>query len=344
MRNTYAIYAELFEKLCGGEEAFLLTECGPAGVTKDLRLTSSVAERIVPDPESDDDSLWIQKKGETTVIEEHFLPHPRMIIFGGGHISVSLSHIASMLDFDVTVFDDRPSFANAGRFPWAREVICHSFEAAAERVAFREGDYAVILTRGHRHDEDCLRAILSGTIPRYMGMIGSRRRVAIVKNKMAAEGYSPESIDKLHSPIGLSIGAVTPEEISVAILAEIIQEKRSLDEHDYRAESYADMELIKWLAEQAGDSRAEPAAIVTIISSRGSTPRESGAKMAVLSDGRLVGTIGGGCAESDVIRDAIDIGRNGGYLFKNVNMAGSAEDDGMVCGGVMEVLIESIGA
>ncbi|MDR1510615.1 MAG: XdhC family protein [Synergistaceae bacterium] len=341
MRNTYAIYAELFEKLKGGEEAFLMTECGPAGVTKELRPVSSAGARI--DTESDGDSLWIQKNGETTIIEELFLPRPRMIIFGGGHISLSLSRIASMLDFDVTVFDDRPSFANAERFPWAREVICDNFDTVAERVGFRGGDYAVILTRGHKHDQDCLRAVLSGTIPRYMGMIGSRRRVAIVRNEMAAEGHAPELIARLHSPIGLSIGAVTPEEISIAILAEVIQEKRLSSEHDRIGESYADMELIEWLARQADDSRAEPAAVVTVISARGSTPRESGAKMAVLPDGRLVGTIGGGCAEADVIRDAIDIARKGGYLFKTVDMTDSAEEDGMVCGGSMEVLIESIG-
>jgi xanthine dehydrogenase accessory factor len=103
------------------------------------------------------------------------------------------------------------------------------------------------------------------------------------------------------------------------------------------------MELIGWLACRADDASAEPAAVVTVISTQGSTPRESGAKMAVLPDGRIIGTIGGGCAEADVIRDAIDVARNGGYLFKTVDMTDSAEDDGMVCGGSMELLIESVG-
>ncbi|MDR0647755.1 MAG: XdhC family protein [Synergistaceae bacterium] len=341
MRNTYALYAELFERLGSGLEAILLTECGPSGITKELRPAGAVASRRCAD---DGGSLLVEKRGDTTVIEERFLPRPKMVIFGGGHISLPLSRIASMLDFDVTVFDDRPSFANESRFPWAREVICDSFENAAERVGLRAGDYAVILTRGHKHDQDCLRDILSGTIPRYMGMIGSRRRVAIVRKEMAREGYPQEIIDKLRSPIGLSIGAVTPVEISVAILAEIIQEKRASADGDYSGESYADMELIGWLAGQAKDESAAPAAIVTVISSHGSTPRECGAKMAVLQDGRLIGTIGGGCAEADVIRDAIDIARNGGYLFKAVDMAGSAEDDGMVCGGGMELLIERVEA
>ncbi|MDR1020729.1 MAG: XdhC family protein [Synergistaceae bacterium] len=340
MRNIYAVYAELFDRLNSGEEAVLLTECGPSGITKELRPAGDAVSR---DGAEDDGSLFVERKGGTTVIEERFLPRPRMVIFGCGHISLPLSRIASMLDFDVTVFDDRPSFANTSRFPWAREVICDSFDAVTARVGLRAGDYAVILTRGHKHDQDCLRAVLSGTIPRYMGMIGSRRRVAIVRKEMADEGYPPEIIAKLHSPIGLSIGAVTPEEISISILAEVIQEKRAAA-GAYTGEGYADMDLIGWLAGQADDVSAEPAAVVTVISAQGSTPREAGAKMAVLSDGRLIGTIGGGCAEADVIRDAIDIARNGGFLFKTVDMTDSAEEDGMVCGGSMELLIESIRA
>jgi xanthine dehydrogenase accessory factor len=171
-------------------------------------------------------------------------------------------------------------------------------------------------------------------------MIGSRRRVAIVRKEMADKGYPPEITAKLHSPIGLSIGAVTPEEISISILAEVIQEKRAAG--TYSGEGYADMDLIGWLAGQADDESAEPAAVVTVISAQGSTPREAGAKMAVLSDGRLIGTIGGGCAEAEVIRDAIDVARNGGCLFKTADMTDSAEEDGMVCGGSMELLIESI--
>lgn len=341
MRN---IYAELFEKLNNGEGAVLRTWCGPSGITKELRPASDFA--APKDQDDGDVSVSVEKNGDgSAVIEERFLPRPRLFIFGGGHISLPLSRIASMLDFDVTVFDDRPSFANKERFPWASDVICESFDAIGKWIHIRGGDYAVITTRGHRHDQDCLRTILSGPIPRYMGMIGSRRRVAIVKKEMASEGYSPDIIARLHSPIGLSIGAVTPEEISVAILAEIIQEKRASSEHDCRDGNYADMRLIGWLADKAeqDDLKDAPAAIVTILSAAGSTPREPGAKMAILFDGSIIGTIGGGCAEAAVIRDAIDIAKNGGYAFKTVDMTDSAEDDGMVCGGNMEVLIEAIG-
>jgi xanthine dehydrogenase accessory factor len=332
------VFSQLFEKLQNGEEAVLVTTCGPKGVRRELQ-DGSPAEWT--DKIADEDSLYIERRGAETVIAELFLPRPRMIIFGCGHIALPLSRIASMLNFEVILFDDRPSFADKSRFPEAKEVICDSFDNAARRVPIRKGDYAVIVTRGHRHDQDCLRTVLSGNIPFYMGMIGSRRRVAIVRKQMEDEGFAPELLQRLHSPIGLSIGAVTPEEIAISILAETVSEKRTRGPERYR-ESYADMELMEWLARRAGDEAAEPAALVTVISSEGSTPREAGAKMAALPHGGTVGSIGGGCAEADVILDAMDVIQNGGYLFKKIDLTDSAEEDGMVCGGVMQVLIEAL--
>jgi xanthine dehydrogenase accessory factor len=261
-----------------------------------------------------------------------------MIIFGGGHIAVPLSQMASFLKFSVTIFDDRPFFANRIRFPWANNVICENFEKISQRLSFRRSDYIVIVTRGHRHDIECLRSVLSGDLPYYMGMIGSRRRVAIVRRQMVGEGFPQEHIDYLHSPIGLDIGAVTPEEIAVSILAEVILEKRRGGSVPRNRGCYADMALMEALATES----SEKVAIITVLSTEGSTPREAGAKMAVLYDGRSIGSIGGGCAEADVIRDARDIILKGGYRFKTVDMADSAEDDGMVCGGRMKVLIEAM--
>jgi xanthine dehydrogenase accessory factor len=270
-----------------------------------------------------------------------------MFIFGGGHIAVPLAHIASMLKFDVIVYDDRPSFANGERFPSAKDVICESFERAGELAVMRPSDYAVIVTRGHKHDENCLRMILSGAEPYYTGMIGSRRRVAIVKKQMKDEGFSPERVDALHSPIGLAIGAVTPEEITISILAEVVKERRMKfswngggSASSRSGESDADMELLEWLARRDD----EEGALVTILSSEGSTPRSAGAKMAVRPDGSSIGSIGGGCAEADVLRDAHDIIMNGGFIFKTVDMTDSADENGMVCGGRMMVMIERVGS
>jgi xanthine dehydrogenase accessory factor len=290
--------------------------------------------------EPDDEGLLVKRNGDEVIVEEAFLPRPRMIILGGGHIAVPLSKIASMLEFDVTVFDDRPSFANRERFPEAASVICDAFSNALSLIEIRGGDYVVIVTRGHRHDSLCLRDILRGRAPRYMGMVASRRRAAVTLRQMEEEGFPPDRTSRLHSPVGLDIGAATPEEIALSIVSEAVLERRGggRDDASRNCEQYADMKLMEWLS----DGEYEKAALVTVLSARGSTPRDAGAKMAVLPDGRSVGSIGGGCAESDVIRDAIDIIQNGGYRIRTVDMTDPAEDDGMACGGSMDVLIEAL--
>ena len=107
-----------------------------------------------------------------------FRPRERLILLGGGHIAQPLCRMAAMLDFDVTVVDDRPDFAAASRFPEAAHTVCDTFAAAIAALKFRESDYVCVITRGHRWDADCLRQILSGAMPSYLGMIGSRRRAA----------------------------------------------------------------------------------------------------------------------------------------------------------------------
>jgi xanthine dehydrogenase accessory factor len=96
---------------------------------------------------------------------ERYLPKPRLIILGGGHVALARVRMAKLTDFYVTVFDDRPAFANPGRFPEADEVICDDFSRVMERVGVRRSDYVVIVTRGHKHDQDCLEGVLKGTIP-----------------------------------------------------------------------------------------------------------------------------------------------------------------------------------
>jgi xanthine dehydrogenase accessory factor len=169
--------------------------------------------------------------------------------------------------------------------------------------------------------------------------------VAIVKKEMADEGFDHERIESLHSPIGLAIGAVTPEEIAISILAEAVRERRMKfswtdgGSASARAgESFVDMGMLEWLAA----SGEEGGALVTVLSGEGSTPREAGAKMLVLSDGGVIGSIGGGCAEADVSRDARDVIEKGGHMFKTIDMTDSADENGMVCGGKMRLLIEAV--
>jgi xanthine dehydrogenase accessory factor len=176
--------------------------------------------------------------------------------------------------------------------------------------------------------------VLKGDPPAYTGMIGSRRRIAIVMKQLRDEGYPKERLDDIYSPIGLRIGAVTPAEISVSILAEIIEVKRVK-----RAEKdgwSCDIETASRLAEQGETSDA----LITILETQGSVPRETGAKMSMTYEGSIIGTIGGGCAESGVMQDARTIIRDGGWRTVTVDMTDTAEEDGMVCGGRMTVLIE----
>ena len=126
-----------------------------------------------------------------------FIPEERLILLGGGHIAVPLCKMASMLDFAVTVADDRPSFANSARFPDAAQVICESFAKAIEDLQIRPSDYVCVITRGHRWDAECLREILPGTFPSYLGMMGSRRRVRELFELLKGEGYDAERIAKI---------------------------------------------------------------------------------------------------------------------------------------------------
>lgn len=272
-------------------------------------------------------------------IQEPVLPPERLIILGGGHIALPLCEFASKCGFQAFVADDRPAFANKGRFPWAKEVLCDTFENVIARLKITAYDYVVIITRGHTHDADCLRAILPGRQPAYLGMIGSRRRVRGLLEMLAEEGYSQNRLDSICTPIGLKIGAVTPEEIAVSILSELIAYKRLPEHHTacrYRSDSDLELDMIRYLAENH-----DPKAVVTVIQTKGSTPRGAGAKMAVSPQGDVTGSIGGGCSEGAVIRDAIDIIGTGAYKIMSIDMTGDvAESEGMVCGGVMEVLIE----
>lgn len=275
-------------------------------------------------------------------IAEPFCKENRMLIFGGGHVSLALAEFAARTGFAVTVTDDRPSFANQLRFPTAKQVLCMDFDSAIEKLGVNSSDFVVLLTRGHRHDGVCLRALSKQPETAYLGMIGSRKRVRELKDTLEEEGIRREWLDWIHTPVGLDIGAVTPEEIAVAILAEAIQVKRKPAEGSRRvSQSDIDMEVIHDLAEPEEKFADQKKAVITILSTKGSTPRKAGAKMIVYETGLIQGTIGGGCAEANLMQHAREVIRDGAYQIRHVDMTGKvAEEEGMVCGGVMQVLIE----
>lgn len=146
----------------------------------------------------------------------------RVIILGGGHISEPLAKMFSLLDYYVTVVDDRPEFANKQRFQLADAVICDDFMKALQQLEADEKTAVIIVTRGHRHDLDCLRLVLNKKTG-YTGMIGSGVKVRAARKVLEEEGFDKTLLSELRAPIGLDIGAQTPAEIAVSIVAEVVE-------------------------------------------------------------------------------------------------------------------------
>jgi xanthine dehydrogenase accessory factor len=162
--------------------------------------------------------------GTLEVFVEPILPQPMLYIFGGGHVSMALANAANNVGFAIGVIDDREQFANTQRFPMAREVFT-SYEDAFAKIQPNPSTYLLIVTRGHRDDMRVL-AWAVKTPARYIGMIGSKRKVLSVYQALEREGFSPELFNGVHAPVGLEIGALTPEEIAISISAELIAVRR----------------------------------------------------------------------------------------------------------------------
>jgi xanthine dehydrogenase accessory factor len=156
------------------------------------------------------------------VLLEPIISDPKVFVFGGGHISVCLAPLIKTVGFRLVVADDRPTFANRDRFPQADDVVVDRFEGLLERLAIQDHDYLVIVTRGHLHDLVVLEQALR-TNATYIGMIGSRRKTRLLYEELVKRGVPRIRLERVHAPIGLEIGAETPEEIAVSILAELIQ-------------------------------------------------------------------------------------------------------------------------
>lgn len=249
--------------------------------------------------------------------EEWFSPKPTLFICGAGHVAAELAEFAAKLDFRVRVLDERPEFANRERLPFVEEVICDSFQNLEQYLV--PGAFYAVVTPGHQNDFACVKTIL-GSGYRYLGMIGSRAKVARAFESLRAAGFSQEQIDTVHAPIGLAIGAVTPAEIAVSILAQIIQEKNRV------SAASASAELL--------ESRKH-GMLCIIIEKKGSAPRGVGSMMLVTED-EVLDTIGGGSVEYTAIQDARN-DRQAAIRRYNLNSS-DIRNLGMVCGGSNTVL------
>lgn len=347
-----AAYRNLLEEVDSGRKAvmitkmknrekILLTQETLYGNTSSTEVNDILLEKAKKTIETGNLEFFKVSEEESYLIEP-FFPEPKMIVLGGGHIAKPLVEFGARAGFSVTVIDDRPSFANTARFPDANNVICESFEKCFELININEASFVVIVTRGHRHDIDCLRKVLKYKTA-YTGMIGSKRRVKGVIEQLLDEGYSKGALENVNAPIGLEIGAVTPDEIAFSIIAQLIKYRRLV----YAARNNPniktnwpefDRDVLTELSQEQNLTRA----IVTIVDTKGSVPRKAGAKMLVWPHGEISGSIGGGCSEGAVIDNARYILRNGGCQLQRVDMTGVvAEDEGMVCGGIMDVVIEA---
>ena len=344
------IYKTLLEDLNKGEEVALITKYNleTKKVEKNIyNLEELEGKNLEYVNKAKEKNLIanIKINDEESVLAEVFKREHRLIVFGAGHVGYHLCHFASKVGFNTIVVDDRPYFANKEKFGDDIQVICNTFENAFEILDIHEEDYVVIVTRGHKHDKFCLEKILSLDELNYIGMIGSKRRVKIMKEELIEEGYSKEKIENIYSPIGLNIGAVTPEEIAISILAEIISVKRigKLAVKNEPIKVSNSCELNKDVLEALAKSQNEKMSLVTVISTKGSTPRKAGSKMIVYDSGKIIGTIGGGCAEAKIIKDAALMAGSKNLKIQPIDMTGEiAEEEAMVCGGKMTVLIEAI--
>ena len=171
--------------------------------------------------------------GQLDIFVEPVIPPPHAFIFGAGHISKSLSKVAALAGFATTIIDNRDTFANRERFPEADEVFAEEYEDVFAKLPINELSYLIIVTRGHRDDLRVLRLAVA-TDARYIAMIGSKRKVINVVKELEQEGIARDRIERIHAPMGLDIGAISPEEIAIAVVAEMIAVRRNA-ESDWRA-------------------------------------------------------------------------------------------------------------
>ena len=262
---------------------------------------------------------------ETDFFVEIYVKNPQLIILGGGHVSQPVAKIGKMLGFHVTVMDDREEFVTKERFPDADRLIQGTYEEIPEKIPVYENAYYVIVTRGHLGDSASARQILKRPYV-YLGMIGSRNKVKLTREKLLREGFTDDQHNTIHAPIGLPIGGHMPAEIAVSITAEIVQEKNKYNV------SYIDEAVEKAVWEK------EKGVMITIISKRGSSPRGTGSKMFLDREGRSHGSIGGGNVEFQALKYAPKA-QHGEIKSYNLSNQGGA-NLGMICGGEVEVLYE----
>lgn len=340
------IYKDLLDTLEGESQAVILTTLTDS-IDKQLVLKSAFDTDLQTDSPAafafQECRPLLFEKEDTQIVAEPFFKEERLLIFGGGHVAHILSEIAAKIGFSVVVTEDRPEFGNKERFPWASNVYCEQFDHVINSMTITQSDYIVLLTRGHFYDKMCLKALYQQERSAYLGILASRRRMRELTEQLSEDGIEEEWMAQIHSPVGLDIGAVTPEEIAIAILAQIIQTKRlSADSKQRIIRSDIDMRVLHHLANPPADRKVVKKAIFTILENHGITPRKAGAKMIVYEDGVLIGTVGGGPAEGNLIMETKHfLAGEEAYRICYADIGGLLTDDlSQVSNDYLKILIE----
>jgi len=252
---------------------------------------------------------------------------PRLVILGGGHIALPLSRIGRMLDFHVTVVDERPEFANQQRFSDADEVILSDYAEALSRMGKYKNTYYVVITPGHIKDTLCAEVILTYEYT-YFGMIGSRIKVASVRKTLEDRGADPKKIDTMHAPIGIPLNGQTPAEIAVSIAAELVLVRNRAGTRE--------------IPREIPDKGQAPSVLVTVVKKEGSSPRGAGSKMLAGPEGWIAGTVGGGAVENAAIRTCAEMLSRGDAFETQEFDLSDASGLGMICGGRVTLMYENL--
>ena len=270
--------------------------------------------------------------GDTRVFAERFGAGARLVICGGGHVAAAAVPLAKPPDLPVTGLEDRPEYADALRETGADRVLCAPFETSLAQIPGSTETYFCVLTRAHAYDITCLKQILQKPAA-YVGMMGSRGRSALVRRQLLEKGLEEKRVEALYAPIGLSIGSQTAEEIALSILAQVVSIKNARSQTEGFSSAILD-------AMAQADHTGQRAVLAVITARHGSTPREAGAKMLVLADGTVVGSVGGGIMEHRTILAAQEMlaGNTPAQQLMHFSADGKDEDAAAAaCGGSMEI-------
>ena len=262
--------------------------------------------------------------------EEIISLRPTLVLFGFGHIGKSVYHMAERLEFPIIVFDDRTDIADDSLYEKA-EIIIDDYKSIFNRLYSFDNPYFLIFTHGHKWDEEALYYVLKNYSSRYVGMIGSRKKIDLTYSNLEKRGIDEALLKSVHAPIGIEINAQSPEEIAISILAEVIRTYR-----EDKRQMTIDASMLGYLHE-----RDEKTILVRIVEKEGSGPREEGAEMAV-TESDVFSTIGGGAIEVECIKKAREMLKNN-ESFEIIDF--NLEKDGtlgMACGGKAKIMLKLI--